>query len=92
VNLNIENYMDEIKFKVNKIKINILPCINNQIKMYKNDILYCENPICKSNCLNTAICKAYYSEIYNDIEKNICECIPGWKNENCNEKVYIDLR
>ncbi|KAG4092818.1 hypothetical protein H8356DRAFT_950126 [Neocallimastix lanati (nom. inval.)] len=92
MDINIENYTDEIKLKINKIKINILPCISNQIKMYKNDILYCENPICKSNCPNnTATCIAYYSELYNDIEKNICECMPGWKNENCNEKVYIDL-
>ncbi|OUM59259.1 hypothetical protein PIROE2DRAFT_63897 [Piromyces sp. E2] len=76
-------------------EIEIKECNENQIKMIdKSGIQYCVNPTCKESCLinESAICKPYYKENINDINLNICECLPGWKGNNCEEKIYIDYR
>jgi len=60
----------------------------------KNGILYFENPKCNDNCpINvSAYCKPYYEENINDINKNDCICLPGYKGDNCETKVYTDFR
>ncbi|ORX56015.1 hypothetical protein BCR36DRAFT_280564 [Piromyces finnis] len=76
---------NNIEIKNNEIEIEILGCDENQIKMYDKDgILYCENAICKDNCPIdiSANCIPYYNERYNNIDKNICSCLPGWTGNN----------
>jgi len=94
IHFTIENYNDTIKFNFNQIKINVLGCKDNQIKMFNsNDILYCEYAKCKKSCLidETAICKPYYNESINDINKNICECIGGYMGDQCKQKNLLIL-
>ncbi|ORX63531.1 hypothetical protein BCR32DRAFT_273406 [Anaeromyces robustus] len=93
--VDIENklYHEEINFKFNNIKINILPCSDNQIKMYdQKGFLYCENPICDSSCPtnSTAVCFPSNKELVNDINLNQCVCLNGWEGSNCDVKVFID--
>ncbi|ORX53799.1 hypothetical protein BCR36DRAFT_396482 [Piromyces finnis] len=88
----IENYNDEINFKFSSIEINIKECSKYQIKMIdKNNIQYCEEPKCKENCPVdiSAICIPYSNELVNDISKNRCVCLPGWKGENCTDKDFV---
>ncbi|OUM70113.1 hypothetical protein PIROE2DRAFT_1794, partial [Piromyces sp. E2] len=94
VKLIIENYNGNLHFMFDDIIINVKSCDSDIIKMYdKNNILYCENPKCKDQCPvdSSAVCKAYQEEGINDINKNICECLPGWEGDNCERKIYIDF-
>ena len=69
-------------------------CNENQIRMYNNDILYCENANCLKSCPvgKTATCLPYYSEDINDINLNICKCYKGWAGDNCDIKQFIDFK
>jgi len=60
----------------------------------KNGILHCENPICDNRCPIeiTAYCKSFYEENINDINKNECKCLPGWKSTFCGDRQYVDFR
>jgi len=59
-----------------------------------NGIKYCEEPICNKDCPVgiSAKCISYYSEGKNDINLNKCQCLPGWKGDNCKSKIYINYR
>jgi len=91
----IENYYDELQIKFNPIEITIKECTNKQILMINNrGIQYCEEPICNEEC-NVGIaadCIPYYKKDINDINLNICECLPGYDGNNCKNKVFIDYR
>ncbi|OUM60981.1 hypothetical protein PIROE2DRAFT_13142 [Piromyces sp. E2] len=93
---NIENYKYNITFKFNDIKIQIMQCNDDQIKMTDKDgSPYCENPICRDSCPVgiTAKCVLPSHEINsNNKKQNICHCYSGWKGENCNEKIFVDFR
>jgi len=87
-------YNETVSFN-EQIKINILSCDTNQIKKYThNNILYCENAICKESCPvgEKAKCIPYYTESINDSNLNTCECSDGWTGESCDIKQYIDFR
>ncbi|KAG4094011.1 hypothetical protein H8356DRAFT_947657 [Neocallimastix lanati (nom. inval.)] len=88
LNIIIENYNDYIEIIPKNIEITVNECNNNQITMYyKKSIISCINPICNSRCKKEAsICKPYYKENINDINKNICLCLKGWKGTFCEEK------
>jgi len=60
----------------------------------KNNILYCENPICKDSCPvgDSASCEPFYKEKKNDKNKNICKCNSGWEGLNCQDKKFINYR
>ena len=92
----IENYNYDINFNFNEIEVQINDCSKDQIRMMDNNkYVYCETPICKNNCPvgTTAKCKPPSLESHeNDKMKNICDCIPGWKGDNCNERKYVDFR
>ncbi|OUM66937.1 hypothetical protein PIROE2DRAFT_5797 [Piromyces sp. E2] len=91
----IENYGDKIRFDFPSIEITIKNCNPNQIKMKdKNNIQYCVEPICKKSCPIdiSAKCIANSTELVNDINKNKCECFPGWYGENCTEKIFINFK
>ncbi|ORX45341.1 hypothetical protein BCR36DRAFT_358228, partial [Piromyces finnis] len=90
----IDNDDDDIELRFDDIEINISECNENQIKRYNNNgILYCVNPICKSDCPvgDSAECIPYYKELINDVEKNICKCLPGWNGSSCKNKEFIDF-
>ncbi|OUM61998.1 hypothetical protein PIROE2DRAFT_62167 [Piromyces sp. E2] len=80
---------------INEISIN--ECNENQIKMInRRGIQYCENAKCKDNCpiKTSANCvpPKNISLNINDINLNKCECLPGWKGDNCSIKIYIDYK
>ncbi|ORX58410.1 hypothetical protein BCR36DRAFT_343580 [Piromyces finnis] len=89
----IENYDKDIQFKFNNLKVSINDCKENQIKMIdkKSRIQYCENAKCLDNCPIdiTAKCIPYLKESINDINMNICECLPGWGGINCGDKIFL---
>ncbi|OUM70298.1 hypothetical protein PIROE2DRAFT_56958 [Piromyces sp. E2] len=90
----IENYNDPIKFNFNNINITINDCNSNQIKMKdKKGIQYCENPLCHESCPVgvTAKCLSLHKENINNINENVCECLPGWKGNNCDHKKFVDF-
>jgi len=90
----VDNIENEIELKFDDIEISVSDCETNQIKMYNNNgIIYCVNPICK-NCPvgESATCIQYYTELINDIEKNICQCLPGYEGNNCKDKKFINFR
>lgn len=92
--IKIDNYEDNIEFKFENIEITIKQCGENQITLYNsNNIIYCENPKCKDDCPVdvSAICKPF-SQTFNNIESNICECLRGWEGINCNNRIFIDFR
>ena len=67
--------------------------------MYDKDgILYCENPVCKSNCpINkSARCIASEEKNINSALKNKCECFIGWEDGeeegDCSSKIFINFR
>ncbi|KAG4085267.1 hypothetical protein H8356DRAFT_1298496 [Neocallimastix lanati (nom. inval.)] len=89
-----DNYKETININFDDIEIKVLTCKENQIKMYdKNGILHCENPICDNRCPIeiTAYCKSFYEENINDINKNECKCLPGWKSTFCGDRQYVDF-
>jgi len=91
----IENYYGEIKLNYSDIIIKIDDCSKDQIRMFdRNNNLYCENPICIDSCPvgSSASCEPYYKEKINDKTKNICTCYPGWKGDDCEEKIFVDYR
>ena len=93
--ITIENYNEDIKLYFDQIEIQVNSCNSNQIKMYDdNSILYCVNPICKPSCPvdESASCEPYYLSYINDINKNICQCFPGYDGIDCREKILIDYR
>jgi len=59
----------------------------------KNGILYCEKPKCHSLCPVdiSANCVSAFSELKNDINKNFCECLPGWEGDYCKTKKFLNL-
>ncbi|ORX56025.1 hypothetical protein BCR36DRAFT_346553, partial [Piromyces finnis] len=89
----IENYNNDININVNNVEIEVKGCNKDQIKMHNKNILYCENPICKSTCPtnSTATCKPYYEESINDRNLNRCECLQGWGGEYCENRVFLDF-
>jgi len=92
----IENNKYDINFNFNEIEIKINDCNKNQIKRIdKNNNPYCDTPICKSTCLVgiTAKCLPISPLLdENDRMKNICECHPGWKGDDCDQKEFVDFR
>ncbi|ORX43920.1 hypothetical protein BCR36DRAFT_399767 [Piromyces finnis] len=89
----IDNYNEDIQLKFDDIEIVVNDCWDNQIKMYDSkDILYCVDPICRDDCPvpNAAVCIAGYNEKINNIESNICQCLPGLKGDHCNIKIFVD--
>jgi len=95
----IENFKEiDLKFEFDDIKIYVSECSKKQVKMYNNkNILYCENPICHSNCpvdiSAECIPGDYTSKIStNDINKNICMCYKGWTGTDCRNKIFIDFK
>jgi len=93
LNITIENYHEDVSFNFDKIKIYVSNCKNNQIKMYKNHISYCENAQCLNSCSNnTLMCKPYYKERINDVNLNECICNKGWDGKFCDIKQFIDFK
>ncbi|OUM67532.1 hypothetical protein PIROE2DRAFT_58679 [Piromyces sp. E2] len=95
IKVNIDNYNEDIQLKFDDIELTISECRENQIKMYdKNGIVYCSDPVCRENCPipEAAICVAGHSENINNIESNICTCLPGLEGELCDNKIFIDFR
>ncbi|ORX64425.1 hypothetical protein BCR32DRAFT_273116 [Anaeromyces robustus] len=91
----VKNYNEYIDLKFDEINITINECNSYQIKMKnpKTKVLYCETPICPDTCSNeTAICLPKYREFINDINENICECLPGWEGENCQNRIIFNYR
>jgi len=91
----IENYKDDIRFNINHIIVNVFECDKNQIQMYdKNNILYCEKPLCEETCPidKSAYCAPSQNNKYNDPRLNHCVCLYGWKGTYCNEKKFINYR
>ena len=89
----IENY-DDLDLRFNNILINVTDCQDNQIKRYdRNNILYCEEPICNTECPVSTTATCYPGDKYNnDINKNICTCMAGWNGPYCKNEVLIDYR
>ncbi|OUM65522.1 hypothetical protein PIROE2DRAFT_7453 [Piromyces sp. E2] len=86
IKLVMENFNGKMDLDFDNLKIKVLPCDDNQIIMYdKHGIMFCETPICNSDCPidSSANCIPYYKENINDINKNICQCIDGWEGPNC---------
>lgn len=92
--MTIENNNYDIELKFDEIQIKVDSCNGDQIRMYKkNNIIYCESPICYSDCSEeTSICKPGDKENINSPVYNKCECLPGLKGINCEEKIFIDFR
>ncbi|ORX37498.1 hypothetical protein BCR36DRAFT_313638 [Piromyces finnis] len=95
--LSIEGYKDKIELKFSDIEIEIKECNNNEIKRIDTlkNITYCETPICMDSCpiQQSAICiPPSNNTIENDPTKNICKCLDGWKETNCNTKIMVDIR
>ncbi|OUM58115.1 hypothetical protein PIROE2DRAFT_16696 [Piromyces sp. E2] len=92
--LDLEN--KNINISNEDIDIVIRDCDNNQIKMFtKNYLYYCEDPICNDDCPisnGTAICKKGSLENINSVQFNLCNCIPGYIGNNCQEKDYLKLK
>ncbi|OUM69525.1 hypothetical protein PIROE2DRAFT_2623 [Piromyces sp. E2] len=91
----IDNYNDEIIYDFEDIEINVNTCDSNQIKLYDtNNILYCEEPICRSSCPvdESASCMPSNEKPVNDINNNICVCYNGWEGNNCENKIYVDFK
>jgi len=85
----IDNYNDKINFNINDIKVKVNKCSDDKIEMHDaNGIIYCETPKCSENCPinHSAVCKP---NLINNIIKNTCECLPGWKDD-CKTKIYLD--
>lgn len=96
LSISINNYEKEIKMDIPEIEVIIKnDCSSTSIKRYdKNGILYCEEPKCLDSCPinSTAECVAYDRELNkNDQRLNKCVCLPGWTNDKCNEKVFVNL-
>ena len=92
--MSIENYYEILKFKFDNITINVQACEKNQINMYdKNGVLYCEEPICSTECNNiTATCIPGEIKDINDPRNNICKCLPGYEGTKCEKRIFDNLR
>ncbi|ORX55895.1 hypothetical protein BCR36DRAFT_280965, partial [Piromyces finnis] len=93
VKFELENY--DIKFNYNYLNISIHECKEEQIKIFKNKIFYCEIPRCEDDCPvndNKAICMKGEDINSNDIKNNHCECLQGWIGSKCQNRNYEDLR
>ncbi|OUM67071.1 hypothetical protein PIROE2DRAFT_5559, partial [Piromyces sp. E2] len=88
--LSLDNENKNIFFKNDKLKLIINNCDSNQFKMYiKGKYYYCENPLCGDNCpASSAMCIKNENKNTNDKNLNICECIKGWKGDECQLKDY----
>ena len=96
--VNIENYDDVINYDFN-ITLTVNKCSEDQLAMVKNDIEYCETPICTDSCPvdSKAICYPYTNNIVSDnvAQLNICKCKAGWEDDYCGsccKEIFIDLR
>jgi len=94
--LKLENYNGQILSDFNNTKIEVSECRKDQIVMfYYKNIIYCETPLCKLDCpvAKSATCQPGKNIIgVNDRVLNKCKCLPGWKGDNCLEKIYINYR
>jgi len=90
-----DNYNDEINFNFNGIGVKVNGCSDDRIEMIDaNGIIYCDIPKCSEKCpINgSAVCKPNKNKKFiNNINENICECLPGWKDD-CKTKIFIDYR
>jgi len=101
LNIMIDGYFDPLIFKNNSYKIIVNSCNSNQIQMIRNEIPYCENPICNKECqlfdpdnpeIASAKCRSPNATSINDITQNVCECTKGFMGKNCDTKVFMDFR
>ncbi|ORX57107.1 hypothetical protein BCR36DRAFT_395258 [Piromyces finnis] len=92
----IDGYNGDIIYKFNDILIKVNDCEPQQIRMInKYNIPYCEKPICHESCPDgkSAECiKSSNSTNINDINLNICQCLPGFTGEKCDIKVFVNYR
>ncbi|KAL6599709.1 hypothetical protein U3516DRAFT_643530 [Neocallimastix sp. 'constans'] len=93
LNIECENHYNNAIFQIDSIDVKVNTCNRNQIQYQKNDILYCENPICNNKCnLKSGECipiNHYTTE--NTIETNICQCFDGYEGIFCEIKSMINL-
>ncbi|OUM64014.1 hypothetical protein PIROE2DRAFT_9316 [Piromyces sp. E2] len=82
-----------IEVRVPPIDVSINPCNSDQITIYyKKKLFYCVMPVCVDNCSDHTRCTKPYEDIHvNDKNLNVCECLPGWKGENCDEEDIVDF-
>jgi len=94
LNVRVESFSNyPLNFNFKDFEVQILDCREDQIKLYKNGITYCENPVCKPECPTafSAKCVPNRKVNYNSMESNYCTCLPGWEGVNCSEKIFIDF-
>ncbi|OUM66231.1 hypothetical protein PIROE2DRAFT_59496 [Piromyces sp. E2] len=87
LHFHIENDIYNLKFLTNDIPIEVTNCNEKQIiKLYKNNINYCEKPICKEKYINGECLPIQNSSyIY---QESYCKCFDGFNNTSCNSKIY----
>ncbi|ORX79035.1 hypothetical protein BCR32DRAFT_269702 [Anaeromyces robustus] len=89
----IEN--NKINFKNEELKIDIVDCNDNQIKLYNEKrFYYCQDPICDVTCPvseGKAMCKKGDFDKNQNTYLNQCVCIPGWTGKQCEFKVYAKI-
>ncbi|ORX65789.1 hypothetical protein BCR32DRAFT_250582 [Anaeromyces robustus] len=97
-NLTLESDDRNIFFNNGNLKMNIMECDDEQIKIRtKDNYFYCEKPICNGECANvdindnnsTFVCVKGDIENVNSVKYNSCQCVLGYTGDKCQYMDYV---
>ncbi|OUM62398.1 hypothetical protein PIROE2DRAFT_61916 [Piromyces sp. E2] len=92
---NFSKFNTKIKIE-EEYKLIITKCKDNEIGIYsRNGLLSCEVPICYSNCpIGTSASCISLNTTYNinSPKYNMCTCYEGYTGNDCDQKIFIDIR